>query len=137
MRKNIFSGSKWEPLVAYSRAVCIGNFIAVAGTTAVDQSGEIVGPGDPYQQTSFALAKIEKALNEAGASLKDVIRTRIFATDISHWEQIGKAHREFFEGIFPACTMVEVSRLVDKDMLVEIEVEAIMTDVAKSGWFRG
>lgn len=124
-RKNISSGAKWEDIVGYSRAVKVGNLIEVAGTTAVDND-EIVGINDAYLQTRFIIQKIEKALNEAGAELKDVIRTRMYVTDISRWEDIGRAHGEFFRDIKPAATMVEVKGLVHPDMLVEIEVSAIV-----------
>jgi enamine deaminase RidA (YjgF/YER057c/UK114 family) len=124
-RKNISSGTKWEDLVGYSRAVCIGNVIEVAGTTAVD--GElVVGEGSAYDQTLFILQKIKKTLEEAGGSMNDVVRTRIFCTDISTWEEIGRAHGEFFKEIKPAATMVEVKALIDSRLLVEIEATAIL-----------
>jgi len=126
-KKLISSGAKWEDIVGYSRAVKIGNQIEVAGTTAIEND-EIVGPGDAYLQTKFIIQKIEKALTEAGAGLKDVIRTRIYVTDISQWEEIGKAHGEFFRNIKPASTMVEVKGLVSPDMLVEIEATAIIVE---------
>lgn len=125
IRKNISSGAKWESIVGYSRAVRIGNIIEVAGTTAVDENG-IVGKGDAYEQSTFILNKIQKALEEAGGKMTDVVRSRIYVTNIQNWEQVGKAHGAFFRDIRPASTMVEVSRLVDKEMLVEIEVTAIM-----------
>ncbi len=127
-RLNISSGAKWEDIVGYSRAVRIGNVVEVAGTTAVDESGNIVGLDDAYQQTKFTLAKIEKALVQAGATMKDVIRTRLFVTDISKWEDIGRAHGEFFREIKPASAMIEVKGLIDPKMLVEIEVTAILTN---------
>ena len=125
MRKNISSGSPWEDTVGYSRAVKIGNIIEVAGTTAME--GEtLVGKGDVYAQTVFIFKKIEKALIEAGATLADVVRTRMFITDISKWEDAGRAHGEFFEKIKPVATMIEVSKLIDDDLLIEIEVTAIL-----------
>jgi enamine deaminase RidA (YjgF/YER057c/UK114 family) len=127
-RTNLSSGSKWEDIVGYSRLVRIGNIVEVAGTTAVDDNGQVVGPGDPYQQTRFILSKIQKALTAAGVSLQDVIRTRIFVTDISRWEEVGRAHGEFFRQIKPAATMVEVQALISRDLLVEIEVSAIITE---------
>ncbi len=125
-RKNVSSGAPWESIVGYSRAVRIGNHIWVAGTTATDESGKVVGAGDAAAQTRYALKKIERALQEAGASLADVVRTRIFVTDISQWEAIGAVHGEFFGAVRPAATMVEVSRLIDPGHLVEIEVDAFV-----------
>jgi enamine deaminase RidA (YjgF/YER057c/UK114 family) len=125
-RVNISSGAKWEDIVGYSRAVRTGNVIEVAGTTAVDERGEIAGLNNPYEQTKYILAKIEKALIEAGASMKDVVRTRMFVTDISKWEEIGRAHGEFFREIKPAASMIEVKGLINPDLLVEIEVTAIV-----------
>jgi enamine deaminase RidA (YjgF/YER057c/UK114 family) len=127
-RINISSGAKWEDIVGYSRAVRVGNTIEVAGTTAVDENGQVVGAGNPYEQTKYALGKIERALQSAGASLKDVVRTRIFVTDIRQWEEIGQAHGEFFRKIRPAATMVEVKALISPELLVEIEVTAIVTE---------
>lgn len=126
-RINISSGAKWEDIVGYSRAVRVGNIIEVAGTTAVDENGEIVGINDPYEQTRYALAKIEKALLAAGASMKDVVRTRMFVIDISKWEEIGRAHGEFFREIKPAASMLEVKGLISPGLLVEIEVTAIIS----------
>jgi len=127
-RINISSGATWEDMVGYSRAVRVGNVIEVAGTTAVDESGQVVGIDSPYEQTKFTLAKIEKALLVAGATLKDVVRTRIFVTDINRWEEVGRAHGEYFRQIKPAATMVEVSALISPELLVEIEVTAIIIE---------
>jgi enamine deaminase RidA (YjgF/YER057c/UK114 family) len=127
-RLNISSGAKWEDIIGYSRAVKIGNVIEVAGTTALDENGDAVGIDDPYQQTKFIFAKIEKALISAGASLKDVVRTRMFVTDISRWKEIGRAHGEYFREIKPVATMVEIRSLISPEMLVEIEVTAIIKD---------
>jgi enamine deaminase RidA (YjgF/YER057c/UK114 family) len=125
MKQYISSGSPWEDIVGYSRAIRTGNIIEVAGTTAMDKD-RLIGKDDVYAQTVFIFQKIEKALQEAGASLADVVRTRMYVTDITQWEQVGKAHGEFFKTIKPVSTMVEVSRLIEKDMLVEIEVTAII-----------
>ncbi len=125
-RINVSTGAKWEDIVGYSRAVKIGNVIEVTGTVATDGSGELVGKGDVYLQTKFIILKVEKVLEQLGASLKDVVRTRIFATDISKWEEIGKAHGEFFGTIKPCTTMVQVSALIGADYLVEIEFSAIV-----------
>jgi enamine deaminase RidA (YjgF/YER057c/UK114 family) len=128
-RQNISSGSKWEDIVGYSRAVRIGNVIEVSGTTtAVDENGKTLGLNGPYEQTRLALGKIEKALKEGGASLKDVVRTRIFVTDISRWEAVGRAHGEFFKDIKPVNTMVEVKALISPELLVEIEATAILSE---------
>lgn len=124
-RINISSGAKWEDIVGYSRAVKIGNIIEVSGTTAVDEQNQIHGIDDPYEQTKFIILKAEKALLKLDSGLEDVIRTRIYTTDISRWEAIGKAHGEFFSAIKPATTMVEVKNLIDKKILVEIEFSAI------------
>ncbi|WP_123039933.1 RidA family protein [Cohnella candidum] len=124
-RQRVFTGSPWEPVVGYCRAVRVGDRIEVAGTTAM-KDGEIVGDGDPYEQTKFVLQTIEKALRELGAELSDVVRTRMFVTDISRWEEIGRAHGEFFREIQPAASMIEVKALIDPRLLVEIEAEAIV-----------
>ena len=123
-RKNFSSGAKWEDIVGYSRAVQIGNHLEMSGTVATDDNG-VVGKGDFYAQTKFIIQKIEKVLHQAGFTLNDVVRTRMFVTDISFWEQVGKAHGEFFKEIKPVTSMVEVSALIDDDYLVEIEVTAI------------
>ena len=127
-RMNISSGAKWEDIVGYSRAVRVGNTVEVAGTTAVDEQGNVVGLNNAYEQTRFSLGKIEKALTAAGASLKDVVRTRMFVTDISKWEEIGRAHGEFFRTIKPAASMIEVKGLISPELLVEIEVTAILSE---------
>ncbi len=125
MRTKISSGSPWEEIVGYSRALRVGNIIEVAGTTAMD-GDVLIGSGDIYAQTVFIIQKIEKALQEAGASLKDVVRTRMFVTDISQWEAVGRAHGEFFKNIKPVATMVEVNRLIHSELLIEIEATAIL-----------
>jgi len=126
-RTNISSGTKWEDIVGYSRAVRIGNIVEVSGTAPVD-GDKVIAIGDAYEQTKFCLQKIEKALIEAGASLNDVIRTRMYVTDISRWEEYGKAHGEFFKNIKPVTSMVEVKSLIDPEMLVEIEATAIILE---------
>lgn len=125
-RTNFSSGAKWEAIVGYSRAVKVGNIIEVGGTVAVDDDNNLVGKDDAYEQAKFIIQKIEKVLIQAGAALHDVVRTRMFVTDISRWEEYGKAHGEFFKDIRPATSMIEVKGLIDPSYLIEIEVTAII-----------
>ena len=123
-RRQYSSGTKWEPIIGYSRAVRVGDRIYVTGTTATDEDGEVVGVDDPYAQTVQTIRNIERALNALDAGLENIVRTRMFVTDISRWEEYGRAHGEFFREIMPATTMVEVSKLIDSRMLIEVEADA-------------
>ena len=127
-RLNISSGAAWEDIVGYSRAVKMGNLVEVAGTTAVDEDGNVIGLNDPGAQAHYILQKIEKALQAAGASMQDVIRTRMFVTDISRWEEVGRAHGAFFREVKPVATMVEVKALISPELMVEIEVTAVLAN---------
>lgn len=125
-KKKISSGTKWESIVGYSRAIKVGSTIYVSGTTATDKSGNIVGKGDPYAQTIQIMKNIDEALKNLGSSLNDVVRTRIFVNNIENWEQIGRANLEFFKDVRPATTMVEISRFIDPEILVEIEADVVI-----------
>lgn len=125
-REKVASGNKWEPIIGFSRALKVGNHIFVAGTSAIDQDGNVVAINDPYKQTIFILKKIENVLQSVGASLQDVVRTRIFTTNIDYWDEIGRAHGEFFRDIRPCSTIVEVQRLIVDDLIIEIEAECLL-----------
>ena len=125
-RKNISTGAKWEDIVGFSRVVRVGNQVFVSGTVAVDAESKVVVPNNYYEQTKFIIQKIEKAIQQTGASLKDVVRTRMFVLDMNHWEEVALAHKEFFGEIKPAATMVEISKLIGKDLVIEIEANAVI-----------
>lgn len=125
-RRSVTSGTEWEPRVGYSRAVRVGDRVHVSGTTATDENGEVVGEGDPYEQTKQALSNVEQALDEVDSSVEDLVRTRMFVTDIDDWEDVGRAHSEVFEDVRPATSMVEVESLISPDLLVEVEAEAVV-----------
>ena len=132
-RERVTTDTPWEKLVGYSRAIRVGPYVHVSGTTATDSEGRVVGRDDPYRQTLQAIQNIENALNRVGSGLQDVVRTRIFVTDIGTWEEVGRAHGEAFGEVRPAATMVEVRRLIDPEMLVEVEAEAILDESAVAG----